>query len=36
MKRQTFVEYKDAAPEVQAIYDEVMEVTGRRIFGARN
>lgn len=28
MKRQTFVEYKEAAPEVQAIYDEVMEVTG--------
>ena len=28
MKRQTLVEYKDASPEVQAIYDEVMEVTG--------
>jgi hypothetical protein len=28
MKRQTLVEYKDASPEIQAIYDEVMEVTG--------
>jgi alkylhydroperoxidase family enzyme len=28
MKRQTVVEYKDASPEIQAIYDEVMEVTG--------
>ncbi len=28
MKRQTLVEYKDASPEVQAIYDEVMEVSG--------
>ena len=28
MKRQTHVEYKDASPEVQAIYDEVMEVSG--------
>jgi len=28
MKRQTHVEYKDASPEIQAIYDEVMEVTG--------
>ena len=28
MKRQMFVEYKDAFPEIQAIYDEVMEVTG--------
>jgi alkylhydroperoxidase family enzyme len=28
MKRQTLVEYKDASPEVQAIYDEVMEVVG--------
>ncbi len=23
MKRQTLVEYKDASPEIQAIYDEV-------------
>ena len=28
MKRQKLVEYKDASPEIQAIYDEVMEVTG--------
>lgn len=28
MKRQTHVEYKDASPEIQAIYDEVMEVIG--------
>ena len=28
MKRQMLVEYKDASPEVQAIYDEVMEVSG--------
>jgi alkylhydroperoxidase family enzyme len=28
MKRQTLVEYKDASPEIQAIYDEVMEVSG--------
>jgi alkylhydroperoxidase family enzyme len=28
MKRLTLVEYKDAAPEIQAIYDEVMEVSG--------
>ena len=28
MKRQTLVEYKDASPEIQAIYDEVMEVIG--------
>ena len=28
MKRQTLVAYEDASPEVQAIYDEVMEVTG--------
>jgi alkylhydroperoxidase family enzyme len=28
MKRQMFVEHKDASPEIQAIYDEVMEVTG--------
>jgi alkylhydroperoxidase family enzyme len=28
MKRQTLVEYKDASPGTQAIYDEVMEVTG--------
>ena len=28
MKRQTHVEYKDASREVQAIYDEVMEVSG--------
>ena len=28
MKRQTLVEHKDAAPEIQAIYDEVMEVIG--------
>ena len=28
MKRQTLVEYKDASPEIQAIYNEVMEVTG--------
>jgi alkylhydroperoxidase family enzyme len=28
MKRQTLVEYQDASPEIQAIYDEVMEVTG--------
>jgi len=28
MKRQTLVEYKDASPEVQVIYDEVMEVSG--------
>jgi len=28
MKRQTTVMYKDASPETQAIYDEVMEVTG--------
>lgn len=28
MKRQTLVEYKDASPEIQAIYDEMMEVTG--------
>ena len=28
MKRQTLVEYKEASPEVQAIYDEVIEVSG--------
>ena len=28
MKRQKLVEYKDASPEIQAIYDEVMEVSG--------
>ena len=28
MKRQTLVEYKDASSEIQAIYDEVMEVSG--------
>jgi len=28
MKRQMLVAYEDAAPEIQAIYDEVMEVTG--------
>lgn len=28
MKRVVLVEYQDAAPEVQAIYDEVMEVSG--------
>jgi alkylhydroperoxidase family enzyme len=28
MTRQTLVEYQDAAPEIQAIYDKVMEVTG--------
>ena len=28
MKRQILVEYKDAIPAVQAVYDEVMEVTG--------
>ncbi len=28
MKRQTLVEYKDASPEIQEIYDEVMEVIG--------
>jgi alkylhydroperoxidase family enzyme len=28
MKRQTAVMYKDASPETQTIYDEVMEVTG--------
>ena len=28
MKRQTLVDYKDASPEIQAIYDEVMEVIG--------
>jgi alkylhydroperoxidase family enzyme len=28
MKRQTLVEYKDASPEIQAIYDEAMEVIG--------
>jgi alkylhydroperoxidase family enzyme len=28
MKRQSIVEYKDASPEIQAIYDEVMEVSG--------
>jgi hypothetical protein len=26
MKRQTLVDYEDASPEIQAIYDEVMEV----------
>ena len=28
LKRQILVEYEDATPEIQAIYDEVMEVTG--------
>src|ERR671917_298623 len=28
MKRQTLVEYDDASPAIQAIYDDVMEVTG--------
>lgn len=28
MKRQVLVEYEDAPPEIQAIYDEIMEVTG--------
>lgn len=28
MKRVVLIEYQDAAPEVQAIYDEVMEVSG--------
>ena len=28
MKRQTLIEYNDASPEIKAIYDEVMEVTG--------
>lgn len=28
MKRQVLVEYNEASPEVQAIYDEAMEVTG--------
>jgi alkylhydroperoxidase family enzyme len=28
MKRETLVEYKDASPETQAIYDEMMEITG--------
>lgn len=28
MKRQTLVEYQDASPSVQAIYDEIMAVTG--------
>jgi alkylhydroperoxidase family enzyme len=28
MKRQALVDYKDASPETQTIYDEVMEVTG--------
>ena len=28
MKRQTLVEYTDASPEVRAVYDEVMEVSG--------
>ena len=28
MKRQVLVEYNDASPEVQAVYDEVMEATG--------
>ena len=28
MKRQTLVDYPDAAPEIQALYDQVMEVSG--------
>ncbi len=28
MKRQTLVEYEDASPEVQEIYNEIMETTG--------
>jgi len=28
MKRRTIVEYDDAAPSVQAVYDEIMKVTG--------
>jgi alkylhydroperoxidase family enzyme len=28
MKRQTLVEYKDASPTSQAIYDEMMEISG--------
>lgn len=28
MKRETLVEYKDASPDIQLIYDEVMEVAG--------
>lgn len=28
MKRQTLVEYEDASPEVQEIYDEIMETMG--------
>jgi alkylhydroperoxidase family enzyme len=28
MKRTTLVEYDDASPEIQAIYDEFMEITG--------
>jgi hypothetical protein len=28
MKRRTMIEYQDASPEVKAIYDEIMKVTG--------
>ena len=28
MKRRTLIQYEDASPEVQAIYDEIMRVTG--------
>jgi hypothetical protein len=28
MKRRTLVEYEDASPEVQAIYEEIREVMG--------
>jgi hypothetical protein len=28
MKRKTLVEYEDASPEVQAVYDEIMNTMG--------